>query len=162
MLSSLKYRDQQREEGFTLIELLVVVIIIGILAAIAIPVFLAQRERAWRSSAQSDLRNGAVSLETYYTDEGYYWGDPSTPDGAFASGFGFNPTAGVTHHVTYADSDGANTTSEADEPQAYCMGASHDNHDENWYLGTAGTLSDDSTVACPNVPTAPTPTQLGN
>jgi type IV pilus assembly protein PilA len=75
MLTPLKYRDAKKEEGFTLIELLVVVIIIGILAAIAIPVFLRQRERAWAGSVESDLRNSAIQMETSFTQNGFYPGE---------------------------------------------------------------------------------------
>ena len=79
-------RDRVRndESGFTLIELLVVVIIIGILAAIAIPTFLNQRKKGWESAVKSDLRNHAIVMETHLTDGGTYVGSPapaaSSPD----------------------------------------------------------------------------------
>ena len=64
MQKSLKEKDQ----GFTLIELLVVIVIIGILAAIAIPVFLNQRKKGVDSSLKSDLKNAATAVETWNTD----------------------------------------------------------------------------------------------
>jgi type IV pilus assembly protein PilA len=72
MLSRIYTPRDQRESGFTLIELLVVVAIIGILAAIAIPVFLNQRNTARNASVESDLRNVATVLETAYTQNGVY------------------------------------------------------------------------------------------
>jgi len=60
------------DRGFTLTELLVVIVIIGILVAIAIPVFLSQRAAAQERSIESDVRNAIPVLETYYADEGSY------------------------------------------------------------------------------------------
>jgi prepilin-type N-terminal cleavage/methylation domain-containing protein len=62
-------RDQK---GFTLIELLIVVVIIGILAAIAIPKFSATREKAYFAAMKSDLKNLASQQEIYYADEYSY------------------------------------------------------------------------------------------
>ncbi|MGH2806708.1 MAG: prepilin-type N-terminal cleavage/methylation domain-containing protein [Actinomycetota bacterium] len=63
---------EEREGGFTLIELLVVILIIAILAAIAIPVFLRQREKGWRSQVESALKNAATAEESYLTVNDVY------------------------------------------------------------------------------------------
>ncbi len=65
-------RRTQEEKGFTLIELLVVILIIGILAAIAIPAFLNQKGKAYDSNAKSDARTAATAQETYFTDNNAY------------------------------------------------------------------------------------------
>jgi type IV pilus assembly protein PilA len=77
MMNTLWNRARERrngDQGFTLVELLVVIVIIGILVAIAIPVFLNQREKGWASAAQSDLRNSAPVAETWFADHGTYTG----------------------------------------------------------------------------------------
>ena len=77
MINKLRARIQD-EKGFTLIELLVVILIIGILAAIALPAFLNQREKAQDSTAKSDARTAQTAMETYYTDNQTYVGADKT------------------------------------------------------------------------------------
>ncbi len=68
MLARIRKAQEEREGGFTLIELLVVMIIIGILAAIAIPVFLNQRSKAQDSAAKADVSTIGKEIATYYVD----------------------------------------------------------------------------------------------
>ncbi|PPK95996.1 prepilin-type N-terminal cleavage/methylation domain-containing protein [Kineococcus xinjiangensis] len=78
MLARIRKSMEDKDQGFTLIELLVVMIIIGILSAIAIPVFLNQRKKAVDSSMKSDLKTIATTIETNFTDLQQYPASIST------------------------------------------------------------------------------------
>ena len=75
-----RLRTKKADEGFTLIELLVVVVIIGVLVAIAVPVYLNYRKGAADKSAQSDVRGGVSAVEQFYTDNGNVY--PASVSGA--------------------------------------------------------------------------------
>lgn len=90
--------SNRRPAGFTLIELLIVVVIIGILAAIAIPKFGATRERANQAALKSDLRNLMTAQETYYGDWTTYGAIASVQTNSTL----WAPSQGVTADLTAA------------------------------------------------------------
>ena len=84
----------RNKKGFTLIELLIVVVIIGILAAIAIPKFANTKDKAYVAAMKSDLRNMATYEEQYAADNnGAYFGGTAT---SLAPLQGFSPSQNVT------------------------------------------------------------------
>jgi type IV pilus assembly protein PilA len=89
----------RNRKGFTLIELLIVVVIIGILAAIAIPKFASTKEKAYVTAMKSDLRNMLTAQESYFSDYGTY----ATATGSLK---GFSQTTSVYTEVKSADGAG--------------------------------------------------------
>lgn len=135
MLTRINKARDEREAGFTLIELLVVVIIIGILAAIAIPVFLNQRDSARAAASESDVRNAAIQLETYYTQNGDY--------PAAAADIAADVTVSDGVAITYTVANGAYTleacnTLASDPTATYAL-----------YDSAAGGIQEGATGTCP-------------
>jgi type IV pilus assembly protein PilA len=96
-----------RRQGFTLIELLIVIVIIGILAAIAIPKFGATREKAYFKAMMSDLRNLSAQQEIYYSNNPLY---EYAADVTELAPLGFEPSAGVTVSIVGSGTDGWSAT----------------------------------------------------
>jgi len=77
---------RRSRRGFTLIELLVVVVIIGVLAAIAVPKFQSTKGKANAATLKSDLRNLATAQEAYFYDHGIYSTSPTALNVSLSSG----------------------------------------------------------------------------
>lgn len=116
---------RSNNKGFTLIELLIVVVIIGILAAIAIPKFSEAREKAFISAMKSDLKNLATQQELYYSDPVSQY--QYTTDQAALE---FTASKNVTVAIGSADADGwaataTHTSSDVSCGIAYGDAATH-------------------------------------
>ncbi len=148
MLARIRKAMDENESGFTLIELLVVMIIIGILAAIAIPVFLNQRKNAVDASYKSDLRTVANEMESYYTDNEIY--PVTAPSNASAGAVvtGVGGTSGVRVSKNTKITVSYNTAL-----NAYCILADNSASNKgshNWvYVSSQGGLQSAATIACP-------------
>lgn len=102
--------------GFTLIEVLIVIVIIGVLAAIAIPRYTAAKNRAYFAVMRSDLRNLATAQEGYHQLVGQYYGGPVP-----APGTDLRASSGVTVTIVEATATGwAATATHASAPGRTC------------------------------------------
>jgi type IV pilus assembly protein PilA len=125
----------QNKKGFTLIELLIVVVIIGILAAIAIPKFANTKEKAYVASMKADLRNLVTAQEAYFSDGAVYAGtlaalgnnyasSTGTSSMALAANSGLGWSAIISHTattVTCRIGVGTNVTSPDGEGEPVCQ-----------------------------------------
>ena len=137
------HRVSRGESGFTLIELLTVIIIIGILAAVAVPLYIGQKRKAFDASAQAGLLTLAIMQEAYLTESATY-GDFSDLQ---AKGLQVKPSKNVTLSVVYRAGS-----------QGFCLSAKHASSPNTWFYDSqAGGILSSTATACPTSNSTATP-----
>jgi type IV pilus assembly protein PilA len=117
------------DDGFSLIEMLIVLVIIAILAAIAIPAFISQRDRAWKSQSESTLKNAATAMEAAAVANGGIYSGITVADLTEDQGLKY------ASHVTILTIESANQ-------QGFCLSVLHTQSTDTFYW--------DSGVGAPN------------
>jgi type IV pilus assembly protein PilA len=142
--TTLLMETDQRDDGFTLIELLVVIIIIGILAAIAIPVFLSQKTKGYEASMKSDLRTVAQDIESQNVDTQDYanviWGAAAVKMTTASTGTAGTPiTIGGAGGdvVNLSQGNTVNVTKVVSSPAQFCLSMTHTGA-TTWYYNSSG------------------------
>ncbi|GLY01213.1 MULTISPECIES: prepilin-type N-terminal cleavage/methylation domain-containing protein [Actinoplanes] len=129
-----RLRTKKDDEGFTLIELLVVVVIIGVLVAIAVPVYLNYRQGAADKSAQSDVRGAISAVEQFYTNNGNTYPDATTADGTVSKLTLSLAAGGSASTVTLSDKTKLGYWKETPGGTYYKICATSGNGSGKWYV----------------------------
>ena len=146
MLARIRKSLEEKDQGFTLIELLVVMIIIGILAAIAIPIFLSQRQKANDSAAKADVSTIGKEIATYFVDNTAAPSNVAIVSGQYqvnGSDVG-RPSNNIQLITTYGGTEtrGTSITTTGMTATAWCVAVKHNGSSaQAWKYSAAGGLA---------------------